>query len=55
MEIESALRRHGERVLRERLGLDPRTCRLVCVPFDVYVCARVEAGLGPAGALDPYG
>jgi hypothetical protein len=46
VELESALRAHGARVLRERLGLDPRACRLICVPFDVYVRAGRSRGWG---------
>jgi hypothetical protein len=36
-EIETALRQHGGQVLQDRLGLDPREFRLVCIPFDVYL------------------
>jgi hypothetical protein len=43
-EIETALRQHGGQVLQDRLGLDPREFRLVCIPFDVYL--RVGRGQG---------
>jgi hypothetical protein len=46
VELESALRARGEWVLRERLGLDPRLCRLICVPFDVYLRAGRSCGWG---------
>jgi hypothetical protein len=46
MEIEAALRRQGEQVLQERLGLDPRLFRIVCIPFDVYLRAGRERGWG---------
>jgi hypothetical protein len=46
VELESALRAHGARVLRERLGLDPCMCRLICVPFDVYLRAGRSRGWG---------
>jgi hypothetical protein len=46
VEIERALRAQGTRVLRERLGLDPHTFRLVCVPFDVYLRAGSSRGWG---------
>jgi hypothetical protein len=46
MEIEAALREQGNQVLQERLGLDPRTFRLVCVPFDVYLRVGRDRGWG---------
>jgi hypothetical protein len=46
LEIEAALRQHGGQVLQSRLGLDPRTFRLVCVPFDVYFRVGRERGWG---------
>lgn len=46
VEIEEALRRHGRAVLQERLGLDPREFRIVCLPYDVYVRAGMERGWG---------
>jgi hypothetical protein len=46
VEMERALRQHGERLLRERLGLDPRAFRLVCVPFDVYLREGRSRGWG---------
>ena len=45
-EIETALRQHGAQVLQDRLGLDPREFRLVCVPFDVYIRVGRERGWG---------
>lgn len=46
MEIETALREQGNQVLHERLGLDPRAFRLVCVPFDVFFRVGRERGWG---------
>jgi hypothetical protein len=46
IEIEQALRRHGSSVLQERLGLDPRAFRIVCVPYDVYNLVGEERGWG---------
>ena len=46
MEIEAALRQHGGQVLQSRLGLDPRTFRLVCIPFDVYLRVGRDRGWG---------
>lgn len=46
MEIETALRQQGNQVLHERLGLDPRAFRLVCVPFDVYLRVGRDRGWG---------
>jgi len=46
MKIEAALRQHGGQVLQSRLGLDPRTFRLVCVPFDVYFRVGRDRGWG---------
>lgn len=46
MEIEAALRQQGNQVLHERLGLDPREFRLVCIPFDVYLRVGRERGWG---------
>jgi hypothetical protein len=46
MEIEAALRQHGGQILQSRLGLDPRTFRLVCVPFDVYFRVGRDRGWG---------
>jgi hypothetical protein len=46
MEIEAALRQRGGHVLQEKLGLDPRAFRLVCVPFDVYLRVGRDRGWG---------
>jgi len=46
MEIETALREQGNQVLQERLGLDPRAFRLVCVPFDMYFRVGRDRGWG---------
>jgi hypothetical protein len=46
MEIEAALRQQGNQLLHERLGLDPRAFRLVCVPFDVYLRVGRDRGWG---------
>ena len=35
-EIETALLKHGARVLGDDLGLDPLVFRLVCIPADLY-------------------
>jgi hypothetical protein len=44
--IEDALRTHGARILEQELGLDPRLCRLVCIPPDVYVRLGEAEGWG---------
>jgi hypothetical protein len=44
--IEAALHKEGARVLEERLGLDPRAFRLVCIPPDVYVRLGRDRGWG---------
>jgi hypothetical protein len=46
VEIEAALRQRGGQVLQEKLGLDPRAFRLVCVPFDVYLRVGRDRGWG---------
>jgi hypothetical protein len=46
VEIEAALRQRGGQVMQETLGLDPRTFRLVCVPFDVYLRVGRDRGWG---------
>jgi hypothetical protein len=46
LQIESALREHGASILEERLGLDPKEYRLVCVPYDIYLRAGRELGWG---------
>jgi hypothetical protein len=45
-EIETALRQHGGQVLQDRLGLDSREFRLVCIPFDVYLRVGRDRGWG---------
>lgn len=45
-EIETALRQHGEQILQDRLGLDPREFRFVCIPFDVYLRVGRDRGWG---------
>jgi hypothetical protein len=45
-DIENALLLHGGRVLEERLGLDPREFRLVCIPPDLYLRIGRERGWG---------
>jgi hypothetical protein len=45
-EIETALRQHGGPVLQDRLGLDPREFRLVCIPFDIYLRVGRDRGWG---------
>jgi len=45
-EIETALRQHGGQVLQDRLGLEPREFRLVCIPFDVYLRVGGDRGWG---------
>ena len=44
--IEHALLVNGSRVLEERLGLDPREFRLVCIPPDLYLRVGRERGWG---------
>ncbi len=44
--IENALLLHASRVVEERLGLDPREFRLVCIPPDVYLRVGRERGWG---------
>ena len=45
-EIESALMRSGDQVLKERLGLDPIEFRLVGIPYDLYTRFGRERGFG---------
>lgn len=45
-EIESALMRSGDRILKERLGLDPMEFRMVCIPYDLYTRFGRERGFG---------
>jgi hypothetical protein len=45
-DIEHALLLHGAKVLEERLGLDPREFRLVCIPPDLYLRVGRERGWG---------
>jgi hypothetical protein len=44
--IEHALLLHAPGVLEERLGLDPREFRLVCIPADLYLRVGRERGWG---------
>jgi hypothetical protein len=44
--IENALLLHGPAVLKERLALDPREFRLVCIPPDLYLRVGRERGWG---------
>jgi hypothetical protein len=46
LEIEAALRQHGPAILQQRLGLDPKEYRLVCLPYDVYLRAGRDLGWG---------
>jgi hypothetical protein len=46
LEIEQALRQHGPAIVEQRLGLDPREYRLVCLPYDVYLRAGRDFGWG---------
>ena len=45
-EIEEALLRHGPTVLQDRLGLDPKEFRLVCIPQDLYMRLGRDRGWG---------
>lgn len=45
-DIEKALLLHGSSVVQERLGLDPREFRVVCVPPDIYLRVGRERGWG---------
>jgi hypothetical protein len=44
--IEQALLTHGADVLEQRLGLDPRVFRLVCIPPDVHLRIGETEGWG---------
>lgn len=44
--IERHLLKHGGRIVGERLGLDPHTYRLVCVPPDVFIRVGQARGWG---------
>jgi hypothetical protein len=46
MEIENALLRHGPRILKKQLGLDPEVFRLVAIPADIYIDLGAERGWG---------
>jgi hypothetical protein len=46
--IEQALLAHGARILEDRLGLDPRVHRLVCIPPDVHLRLGETEGWGRA-------
>lgn len=46
VEIEAALLERGAAVLKDRLHLDPRDFRLVCVPQDLYIRFGRERGWG---------
>lgn len=46
IEIETALISRGPMIVRERLGLDPRAFRLVCIPFDAYCRIGRQRGWG---------
>ena len=45
-DIETALWKHGPRLVSERLGLDPLAFRLVCVPPDLYMRVGRDRGWG---------
>jgi hypothetical protein len=45
-DIETALLLHGPRILQERLGLDLREFRLVCIPPDLYLRVGRDRGWG---------
>jgi hypothetical protein len=46
VQIEDALLEHGAAIVEERLGLDPREFRLVCIPQDVYMRCGRDRGWG---------
>jgi len=46
LEIEAALLDHGADVLSDRLGLDPWSFRLLCIPFDIYTRVGRDRGWG---------
>jgi len=46
IEIETALLRHGPRILEEELSLDPEAFRLVAIPPDVYIYLAPGRGWG---------
>ena len=45
-EIEAALRRHGARIIGEKLGLDPLAFCLVCIPADIFMRLGGSRGWG---------
>jgi hypothetical protein len=45
-EIDDALHEHGAAILEDRLGLDPREFRLVCIPHDLYMRVGRDRGWG---------
>src|SRR5262245_11344130 len=45
-DIEHALLLHGPEAVEQRLGLDPREFRLVCIPPDLYLRVGRERGWG---------
>jgi len=46
VEIDDALLEHGATIVEERLGLDPREFRLVCIPHDLYMRCGRDRGWG---------
>lgn len=46
VEIDAALLEHGAAILKDRLHLDPRDFRLVCIPQDLYSRFGRERGWG---------
>lgn len=51
MEVDQALLRFGLLFLRDRLGLDPREFRLVCIPPDIYARLGVNRQWGRQAGL----
>lgn len=45
-DIEIMLRKHGARIVGERLGLDPLAFRLVCIPADLFIRLGRDRGWG---------
>jgi hypothetical protein len=45
-DIEARLQRHGARIVRELLGLDPLAFRIVCIPPDLFVRLGRDRGWG---------
>ena len=45
-DIEARLQKHGARIVREQLGLDPLAFRIVCIPLDIFMRVGRDRGWG---------